>query len=192
LDRLSDVLELLSRYVPVVEYRVVDSPDVDWELFPAVLKPNSTAHKSDSGSVILNIHDREELRRAVEKLLERYPELVVQRQLDGVEVFLGGKRDPSFGMSISLGLGGVFVEVYRDVSTRLVPVTGADVLEMVEELRGAPLLKGYRRKTNFSALVKAVIGFSRFLEDQRPRVAEINPLILNEEGAFAVDARLFL
>lgn len=194
---MADALEafkLISQYVDIPPMAVVETVDeISWNTFPAVAKIASMEHKTEKGGVILGIKTEDELRKAVEQLLKIYPKVVIQPQLGGVEVFLGGKEDPSFGPTISLGLGGVFVEVYKDVATRLAPLTGADVFDMVEELKGKALLKGYRgKKTNFNALVKTVVSFSRFLERYRPRVAEINPLILNKDGAFAVDVRLFL
>jgi succinyl-CoA synthetase beta subunit len=194
LDDVMEAFHLLSQYVDVPPMAVVSSPDgLRWERYPAVAKIASMEHKTDRGGVVLNIQNGEELHSAVERLLKLHPKVIIQPQLSGVEVFLGGKEDPSFGPTVSLGLGGVFVEVYKDISTRLAPLTGADVLDMVEELRGKKLLQGYRgKKVNFNALVKAVISFSRFMERYRPRVAEINPLIVNEQGAFAVDVRLFL
>ena len=194
---MADVLEafkLISQYVDVPPMAVIDTVDeISWNTFPAVAKIASMEHKTEKGGVVLGIRTREELREAVERLLKVYPRVIIQPQLRGVEVFLGGKEDPSFGPTVSLGLGGVFVEVYKDVATRLAPLTGADVLDMIEELKGKELLKGYRgEKTNFNSLIKTVVSFSRFLERYRPRVAEINPLILNKDGAFAVDVRLFL
>lgn len=193
MDKLSEAFELISRYVPIAPYLVVTSTDFSWEIFPAVAKADSMEHKTDKNAVYLHLKDISELKKAVGDLLKDYASVVIQPELKGVEVFLGGKEDPSFGPTISLGLGGIFVEVYRDVSTRLAPITGADVLDMISELKGRKLLEGYRgMKTNFNALVKAVVGFSQFLVEYRPRSAEINPLILNEKGAFAVDARIFL
>lgn len=194
---MADVLEafkLISQYVDVPPMIVVESVDeIRWDKFPAVAKIASMEHKTEKGGVVLGIRTKEELREAVERLLKIYPRVIIQPQLRGVEVFLGGKEDPSFGPTVSLGLGGVFVEVYKDVVTRLAPLTGVDVLDMIEELKGKELLKGYRgEKTNFNSLIKTVVSFSRFLERYRPRVAEINPLILNGDGAFAVDVRLFL
>ncbi len=193
MDKLSEALELLSRYVSVAPYAVVDSLDFSWETFPAVAKADSMEHKTDKNAVFLHLRNLSELKDAVKKLLQDYESVIIQPELKGVEVFLGGKEDPSFGPTISLGLGGIFVEVYKDVSTRLAPLTGADVLDMISELKGRKLLEGYRGiKTNFNALVKSVVGFSQFLVEYRPKTAEINPLILNEEGAYAVDARVFL
>ncbi len=192
MDDLDTVFRELSDYVPVAPYKVFTSPgEVEWNDFPAVVKISSTAHKTDVEGVVLGIRDEEELREAVESLLNIHPKVIVQPQMEGVEVFLGGKDDPHFGPAVSLGLGGIFVEVYRDVSTRLAPLSAADVDDMVNELKGGAILRGYRKKVDYDALVKAVLGFSSFLWEKRPKVAEVNPLIVTERGAFAVDARVF-
>ena len=192
MDDLEKVFKELEGFVPVAPYRAFTDPrDVEWDVFPAVVKIASTSHKTDVKGVVLGIRDEEELKETAKKLLEIHPKVIVQPQLDGVEVFLGGKEDPHFGPTLSLGLGGIFVEVYKDVSTRLVPLTATDVDDMVDELKGGVILRGYRKKVNYNALVKAVLGFSSFLLQKRPRVAEINPLILTEDGAYAVDARIF-
>ena len=192
-EDIVEALELVGQYLTLPRYTVTSDPDVEWDTFPVVAKIASMEHKSERGGVILNIKDRKELKEAIEQLLQLSDKVIVQEQVKGVEVFLGGREDPSFGPVISLGLGGVFVEVYKDVSTRLVPVTGADVMDMINELKGAAILKGYRGvRVNFDALVRSVVSFSRFIERYRPRVVEVNPLIVNERDAYAVDVRLFL
>lgn len=192
---MPDILEafdLISQYLEVPEMIVVDSTDFEWKTFPAVAKIAEMTHKTNVGGVVTNIRTEEELREAVERLLRISEKVIIQPHIEGVEVFLGGKTDPSFGPTVTLGLGGVFVELYNDTSTRLAPLTGADVLDMVSELKGRRILEGYRgRKTNFQALVKSVVNFSLFMDRYRPRVAEVNPLILNERGAYAVDVRVF-
>ena len=193
MDKLQEALDLIGGYLTLPKYVITDSPDVEWDVFPAVVKIATMGHKTERGGVILGITNREELSEAIEKLLKITDRVIVQEQVKGVEVFLGGKEDPSFGPVISLGLGGIFVEVYKDVTTRLAPLTGVDVIDMIEELKASPLLKGYRgARVNFDALVRSVVSFSRFMERYRPKLAEINPLIVNEKDAYAVDVRLFL
>ena len=191
MDDLEEAFRVLSPYVPVAPYKVVTNSTFHWDSFPAVAKVASTVHKTDVGGVRLGLKDLEELRRAVEELLSIHPKVIVQPMIKGVEVFLGGRLDPHFGPTVSLGLGGVFVEIYNDVSTRLVPLEREDVYDMIDELRGKKALLGFRGiKIDLDALVDAVLGFSRFMWEQRPDVAEINPLIVNDAGAFAVDIRL--
>ena len=173
--------------------------------YPVALKVLSAdvAHKSDVGGVALGIEDRETLRAEFAALLARVEERVpgarvegvlVQRMLSGGrEVILGGKRDPSFGPVVMFGLGGVYVEVFEDVTLRLAPLTRQDAEEMIAEARGSRLLRGVRGQTpaDVSAVVEALLGLSRLLVEC-PEVAEIdvNPLLVFERGVAAVDARV--
>jgi len=110
----------------------------------------------------------------------------------GVEVILGGKRDPSFGPVVMFGLGGVFVELFDDVSFRVAPLSRADAEEMLEEVRGSRLLAGARGRppADRQALIQALLSLSRLLVEN-PQIGEldINPLIVQERGVVAVDAR---
>jgi acyl-CoA synthetase (NDP forming) len=113
----------------------------------------------------------------------------------GVEVIAGMTRDPQFGPMIMFGLGGIFVEILKDVSFRIVPLTEEDAYEMLSELRGRPLLEGARgaRPVKKEALVDILIKLSRFIEGN-PEIKEldINPILADDQGAVAVDARIIL
>jgi len=119
---------------------------------------------------------------------------MVQRMAgDGVEVILGGKRDPTFGPVVMFGLGGIHVEVLEDVAFRVAPLSRADAEEMIAEVRGRRLLDGVRGKlpVDRKALIQALLSLSRLLAEN-PCIAEvdINPLIVLREGCVAVDARI--
>jgi len=118
--------------------------------------------------------------------------MVQQMVQNGIEVILGGKRDPTFGPVVMFGLGGILVEIFDDVAFRVAPLTRADALTMIDEVRGSRLLRGFRGETsiNQEALVQALLSLSQLLVEN-PRISEvdINPLILTEDGAIAVDAR---
>lgn len=168
--------------------------------FPVALKlmAASVVHKSEVGGVALGLADAQAVRAAGTEMLARHPagdgaRLLVQRMAPrGVEIILGGKRDPSFGPVVMVGLGGVLVELYDDVVFRVAPLTRLDAEEMLDELRGRRLLEGLRGAPPAArpALVEAIVDFSRLLVDH-PRLLEfeINPLIVGPEAAFAVDAR---
>ncbi len=172
--------------------------------YPVALKALSARilHKSDVGGVALGLGDREAVRREAEamraRVRARVPEaddlrFLVQRMVEGgVEVILGGKQDPSFGPVVMFGLGGVFVEVFGDVSFRVAPLTRADAEEMLTEIRGKALLEGARGRppADREALVEAILAFSRLLAEN-PTLAEIeiNPLLALPRGVVAVDAR---
>ncbi len=173
--------------------------------YPVALKALSPdiAHKSDVGGVALDIHGPEALQVEFDKLVARVEDRASDARLTGVlvqrmfsggrEVILGGKRDPSFGPVVMFGLGGVYVEVFDDVSFRLAPLTREDAEEMIAEVRGSRLLRGVRGEpsADVDAIIEALLALSRLLVEC-PEVAEIdiNPLLVFEQGVAAVDARV--
>ncbi len=210
LEAPDGALVLCREYgIPVAPWAVAEDPDGAAEAadalgYPVVLKALSArvVHKSDVGGVALGLPDREAVRREAEamraRVRARVPEaddlrFLVQRMIEGgVEVILGGKQDPAFGPVMMFGLGGVFVEVFGDVSFRVAPLSRADAEEMIEEIRGKALLQGARGRppADREALVEAALAFSRLLVEN-PSLAEIeiNPLLALPRGVVAVDAR---
>ena len=189
--------------IPVAPWEVAADPSEAAEAadrlgYPVALKLLSAevVHKSDVGGVALALSDAEAVRREAERMLALAADgrLMVQRMAaPGVEVILGGKRDPSFGPVVMFGLGGVYVEVFDDVSFRVAPLSRADAEEMVAEVRGSRLLEGVRGRPPMDreAVVGTLLALSRLLVEN-PRVAEVdvNPLVVTERGAVAVDARV--
>ena len=164
-------------------------------------------HKSDIGGVSLDLRTAEEIEGVIAGLRARLgargidPQgwLIEEMVAGGVEVVVGGLVDPEFGPMVMVGLGGVFVEVLKDVAFRICPITALDALEMVEELRGGPLLRGARGQNPVSidALVDVMLrlgGKDGLLLACGDRVTEIdiNPLIVTPDRACAVDARFIL
>jgi acetyltransferase len=197
-------LALCRRHgVPVADGETVDSVEgaaraADHLGYPVAVKLLSTkvVHKSDSGGVALDLKDAAAVRQAAEEMLSREIDparVLVQRMVvGGVEVILGGKQDPSFGPVVMFGLGGVYVEVFDDVTFRIAPLSRFDAEEMIDEVRGRQLLDGLRGTppADREALVEALLAVSRLMTDN-PRLVEfdINPLLVLEQGAVAVDAR---
>jgi acetyl-CoA synthetase (ADP-forming) len=175
--------------------------------FPVVLKITSpdVIHKSDSEGVKLSINGATEVKKAYNEILKKvrkqYPDAIihgvsVQKMVrPGTEVIVGTSKDPQFGPVIMFGLGGIFVEVLKDVSFRIIPLGRKDALEMIEEIKGYPLLQGYRGKepADISALVDIILKISKFIE-KNPRIKELelNPIFVYRNRAIAVDARIFL
>jgi len=206
-------LALCAEYgIPVAPWAVGETPDLaalaaEILDYPVVLKAISTrvVHKSDVGGVVLGLTDQEAVRREAEamraRVLRQIPDacdlrfLVQQMVGGGVEVILGGKRDPSFGPVVMFGLGGIHVEVFEDVAFRVAPLTRADAEEMIAEVRGRKLLEGARGRppADREALVEAILALSRLLMEN-PSVADIdiNPLLARPDGVVAVDARVSL
>ena len=113
----------------------------------------------------------------------------------GTEVIVGTSKDPQFGPVIMFGLGGIFVEILKDVSFRVVPVNRKDAQEMVKEIKGYPLLQGYRGKepANITVLVEMILKISNLIH-KNPQIKELelNPVFAYKDRAVAVDARIIL
>ena len=175
--------------------------------FPAVLKivSEDVAHKSDVGGVRLGLKSREEVEEAYNQVIktvkDRQPEaridgVSVQRMAEpGLEVIIGMNRDPQFGPVMMFGLGGVLVEVLKDVAFRLVPLERRDAVEMLDEIKGSALLDGYRGAPAVSreALVDLLLQVSAFIYSH-PEINELdlNPVFAYPDGATAVDARIIV
>lgn len=198
--------------IPVVEAKLAKTQTEAVSIsqktgFPVVLKiisPDVT-HKSDSGGVRLDLKNVSEVKKAYHEILEalrnQSPDAVihgisVQKMVrPGTEVIVGTSRDPQFGPVVMFGLGGILVEVLKDVSFRIVPVERRDAHEMIKEIKGYPLLEGYRGKepANIPALVEMILKISNFVnENPLVKELELNPVFAYRDRALAVDARIIL
>ncbi|MBN2489927.1 MAG: acetate--CoA ligase family protein [Planctomycetes bacterium] len=168
--------------------------------YPVVLKVDVEAvlHKSDRGGVVLGIADRDQLARAAEAMLARFaaahPRLLVQEQLaGGLEVIVGASAVEGLGHVVMFGLGGIHVEVLKDVSFEVTPVTAPEADAMIRALRSSPILAGVRGQPGVDrgALAEILQRASRLLEDH-PEIREldINPLLATPDGARAADVRV--
>ncbi len=169
--------------------------------FPLALKAVSAviAHKTEAGAVKLNISDIAELKQAAGEMQSRLGAqitgFIAQPMAKGVgEAILGYRRDPLVGPVVALGAGGVLAEVYRDVVLRLAPVTEAEAMEMIGQVKGLAPARGYRGlpKGDLAALAKAVANFSRLAALEDVSEAEINPVIVLPEGHGVVMADALL
>jgi len=173
--------------------------------YPLVLKTASAAilHKTEAGGVVLNIRTPVELKNsmtAMKRTLRKQGSaaggyLLQETAPRGTEVFIGGKQDKTFGPVILFGLGGISVEVLNDVVMRIAPVDIRTAREMIDEIKGAALLKGFRGRppADVTALAKCIVNASRLLADRREIVnLDINPLIVLEKGkgCLALDAKI--
>jgi acyl-CoA synthetase (NDP forming) len=173
--------------------------------FPVVLKIVSpdVVHKSDSGGVKLNLKSPEEVSQAYDDILnsvkKAYPAAnilgvsVQSMARPGVETIIGVSKDKQFGPVIMFGLGGVWVEVLKDVSFRLAPISPYDANEMIREIKGYKLLTGFRGQpaVKIPELEKMLLAVSDFIS-ANPQVNELdlNPVFASADGAVAVDARI--
>ena len=169
--------------------------------FPVVLKllAPEIIHKTESGAVALGLRSAKEVRNHGERLLagsKNPAQLLVQETVAGTEVILGTRTDPQFGPFIMVGLGGIFVEVLKDTSLRLLPVDEKEASAMLKELKGYPVLEGVRGqgRRDISALVRAIVGLSEIFANHRSHLSdlEVNPFIVREQGSgvAAVDVRV--
>jgi acyl-CoA synthetase (NDP forming) len=175
--------------------------------FPVVLKISSAdiVHKSDVGGVQLNLHTAETVRQAYQTVLQSVAAQAPGAHIEGVtvqpmaspgvEVIIGMSKDATFGPVLMFGLGGVLVEILKDVAFRLVPLSPRDAAEMIRDIKGLPLLQGYRGvpATDLAALERILLTLSDFVA-QTPAIQEIdlNPVYAYPQGALAVDARIIL
>lgn len=172
--------------------------------YPVVLKIESRdiSHKTDVGGVVIGIASAEEVRKQFSLLLGRVSSMAprariegasVQQMLSGREVIIGMVRDDSFGPVITFGLGGIFVEVMKDVAQRIAPLTDGDIDDMIRSIKAYPILTGARgkRPADIAALKDAINRLAQIAQDF-PEISEleINPVIVMDEGqgVNAVDA----
>jgi len=205
--------ELCSQYeIPVPRSRLAKSLDEAIKAaqeigFPVVVKivSEDILHKSDAGCVVVGVSDVKELEVAYEKVVSNALRfnprasirgvLVEEMVPKGVEVAVGGLRDPELGPAVMFGLGGVFIEVLRDVSFRVAPVSEEEAEEMMREIRGFKILQGYRgsEAVDLKALVKIIVNASKMMaENEEISQLDLNPIIASKHGAKAVDARVIL
>jgi acyl-CoA synthetase (NDP forming) len=154
-------------------------------------------HKTDVGGVKISIRNSEALVVAFKDIIhsaagKKIEGVLVQKMArKGVELIIGGKKDPQFGHMMVLGLGGIYVEIFRDVSARICPLVGKDVMEMIAELKAHPLLEGARGKKpiNKKELERLVLRTCRFMEEENIKEMDLNPVVFDDEGYDIVDAR---
>ncbi|MGD0277144.1 MAG: acetate--CoA ligase family protein, partial [Syntrophales bacterium] len=170
--------------------------------YPVVMKIASpdVVHKSDLGGVKLNVQNDQEAGKAYRELVETFKNkeiagVSVQKMADpGIEVIIGVTRDPNYGHVLMFGLGGVFVEILKDVTFRILPITEDDAADMIEEIKGGPLLTGYRgHSADIAALKELLLKISELVV-QHPEISELdlNPVFLYPRGYVVVDARIFV
>lgn len=173
--------------------------------FPVALKVDSPdiMHKSDCGGVKLNLLSAQDVRKAYAEMMEQIKSHHPQAKISGVvvssmaapglELILGMNRDPQFGPVIVFGLGGIAVELFRDVSLRLLPLNQQQALEMLNEIKGAPLLKGFRGRPPIdeNALAQGLLKLAKLAEEHSDIMEiDLNPVFAYPEGMVVADARI--
>jgi len=202
--------KLLKKYnIPfakfdVVEHRV-DALKVARKLgYPITLKIISPdiIHKTEVGAVIPNIPNEVKLVKAFRQLRKnakaanaKIDGIMVQKMAEGKEIIIGGKTDPQFGQVVLFGLGGIFVEIIKDVAVRIAPINQREAREMMKEIKGYKILAGARGEKPVAQdkIAKTIVSVSKLLADH-PEIREmdLNPLFVTDKQCVAVDVRIMV
>ncbi len=170
---------------------------------PVVMKliAEDIVHKSDTGAVKLNIKTTEDVEKAYDELMniptQKAKKISVQKMADEpiTELIIGMTTDPQFGPALMFGIGGILVELLEDVSFRIAPVTEYDCREMIKEIKGFPILDGYRGKpkADIDAIVDVLMKISDLvIKYEEINELDLNPVFIYEKGLICVDARIIL
>lgn len=199
----NEVKELMREAgIPTTDFQVVSRfEELDLKKLKSlvvlkVCSPN-ILHKTDVGGVVLDV-PKDQLEQEFGKMREKFPHdkiLVESHQDRRVEVIVGLINDPTFGLTIMFGLGGIYTEVYKDVTFRIVPIKKEDAEEMLKEIKAAPILEGFRRiKVDRDAIVTILLKVSALGEKYMDKIdqMDLNPVFVREKGAAVVDAKLLL
>jgi len=209
----TEAKELLKQYgIPVPDFRLIKSEDEIIGLakeisFPTVMKIVSPdiIHKTDAGGVKVNIKDEKEAKLAYQEIISKAKKYNKEARIlgiiaytivpQGTEIIIGMMKDPHFGPVAMFGLGGIFVEVLKDVSFRIIPLEERDAEEMITEIKGYEILKGARGEgpKDIKAIKEVLMKISK-LTTENPEINEIdlNPIFVFEKGLQVVDARMIL
>ncbi|MFA7694555.1 MAG: acetate--CoA ligase family protein [Methanoregula sp.] len=205
--------DILRKYeIPVPEYQIVKNGEdaaaaAEKMGCPVVMKIISPqiVHKSDAGGVMVGIGSKKAALGAFTKIIDNAKAynaeaeiegvMVEQQAEPGIELIIGGRTDPAFGKVITFGMGGTMVELMKDVTLRILPVTEDEIRQMIHEINAYPLIAGYRgsKPRDEETLIRIIGNVCRLFEENE-HIAEfdINPLRLYESGACAVDARVIV
>jgi acyl-CoA synthetase (NDP forming) len=209
----TEAKELLKGYgIPVPDFELIKSEDEITGLakeiiFPIVMKIVSPdiIHKTDAGGVKVGIKDEEETMAAYQEIISKAKKYNKEARIEGVivysmvpqgtEIIIGMMKDPHFGPVAMFGLGGIFVEILKDISFRILPIEERDAREMITEIKGYEILKGARGSPprDIQAIEEVLMKVSK-LTTENPEINEIdlNPIFVFEKGLQVVDARMIL
>ena len=200
----NEVKDILKAYgINTTKYKVVNKiEDLDklGLKFPVALKVCSSKilHKTDVGGVKLGIEDMNELKDNFKEFRKKFLKenlLVDQMAEKGVEIIVGLVQDPTFGISVMCGIGGIFTELYKDVTFRIVPIDRFDAEQMIEEIKGKKLLEGFRNiPANKQLVIDLIMKVSKIGEELDVNIdqMDLNPVFVYEKDICVVDAKLIL
>ena len=209
----TEAKELLREYgIPVPDFKLIKTEDeidkitekFSYPLTMKIVSPD-ILHKSDAGGVKLNIQDEREAKLAYQEIIFNAKKYNKEAKISGIiaysmipqetEIIIGMMKDPCFGPTIMFGLGGIFVEILKDISFRILPLEERDAREMITEIKGYEILKGARGEPprDIQAIEEVLMEVSK-LTMENPEINEIdlNPIFVFEKGLQLVDARMIL
>jgi acyl-CoA synthetase (NDP forming) len=209
----TEAKELLREYgIPVPDFKLIKSEDEIVGLakeinFPLVMKIVSPdiLHKTDAGGVKVGIKDEKEAKAAYQDIIYKVKKYKKEAKISGViaysmipqetEIIIGMMKDPCFGPTIMFGLGGIFVEILKDISFRILPLEERDAEEMISEIKGYQILKGIRGETpkDVKSIRDVLMKISQLvMENPEIKEIDLNPVFVFNEGLQVVDARMIL
>ena len=200
----NEVKDLLKTYgIRTTNYKLVNKLEDLENLglkFPVAIKVCSSKvlHKTDVGGVKLGIKDMRDLEKTFKEFKKKFPKenlLVDQMEEKGVEIIIGLVQDPTFGLSIMCGIGGIFTELYKDVTFRIIPIDKYDSVQMIEEIKGKKLLEGFRNmKANKELVIDLLLKVSKIGQELIEHIdqMDLNPVFVYENDICVVDAKLIL
>ena len=200
----NEVKDLLKSYsIRTTNYAVVEKIEELDKLklkFPVALKVCSSKilHKTDVGGVKLDIKNLKDLKENFKNFKKKFPNeklLVDQMEKKGVEMIIGLVQDPTFGLTIMCGIGGIYTELYKDVTFRVVPIDKYDAIDMIDEIKGKKLLEGFRNiKANKQLVIDLLIKTSKIGEELMDKIdqMDLNPVFIYKDDICAVDAKMIL
>jgi len=200
----NEVKDLLKAYgIRTTKYKLVNKLGDLENLglkFPVALKVCSSKilHKTDVSGVKLDIKNMDELKKTFKDFRKKFPKenlLVDQMEEKGVEIIVGLVQDPTFGLSIMFGIGGIFTELYKDVTFRIVPIEKNDAKQMVEEIEGKELLEGFRNiPANKQLVIDLIMKVSKIGKELMDHIdqMDLNPVFVYGDDLSVVDAKLIL
>ena len=203
--------EILSEYgIKVPQYALVTSSDeavkkskeIGFPLVAKIVSPD-ILHKTDVGGVKVGLRSEDEVKKAFDDMYQRLREkfdvkgvLLEKMVPNGVELIIGLQNDSQFGPSIMVGLGGIYTELFKDVSFRVLPITKDDAIKMLNSLRGRDILKGFRgsKAVNMDMISEAIVNIGTLGVDLAGKYESIdfNPVVVYPDGYFVVDAKIIL
>ena len=209
----TEAKELLREYgIPVPDFKLIKSEDEIVGLakeinFPIVMKIVSPdiIHKTDAGGVKVGIKDEKEAKTAYKDIIYKVKKYKKEAKISGViaysmipqgtEIIIGMMKDPHFGPVIMFGLGGIFVEILKDISFRILPLEERDAEEMIAEIKGFKILKGMRGETpkDIQSIRDVLMKISQLvMENPEIKEIDLNPVFVFNQGLQVVDARMIL